>query len=416
MSIEAIILAVAVISAFYMAWNIGANDVANSMGTSVGSGALSLKHAVIAASIFNFAGAVLLGGNVTNTIRKGMIDPAIFIDTPFLLVYGMLAALIATGLWLQLATYYALPVSTTHSIVGAVIGIGIFVGGVDALNWGRISQIFVSWVVSPVTGGILAFLTFTLLKKKIIDTTSPLKNVKIYAPYMVFILISTLTLFLIYKGMKNIHLDISLDKAFLISSGAGALAFLICRVLVKRIKEDQRGNSDKEFQKMEKVFAYLQIMTAFYVAFAHGSNDVANAIAPLAAIVSVIQTNTVLMQVDVPLWILVLGGTGIAVGISTWGYKVMATIGKNITELTPSRGFSAEFGAATTILICTRLGLPISTTHTLVGAVIGVGLARGIASLNFRVVKNIVLSWLVTLPLTAVLSIIIFNILIVVFV
>ncbi len=416
MATETIILVVAISFGFYMAWNIGANDVANSMGTSVGSGALTLKQAVIAASIFNFAGAVLLGGNVTNTIRKGMINPDIFVHAPVLLALGMLAALIATGLWLQLATYYALPVSTTHSIVGAVIGIGLIVGGIDALNWGKVFQIFASWVVSPVTGGLISFIVFTFIKRKIIDTQFPMKNVKFYAPYLVFIVFISLTLSLIYKGMKNLYLNIPFSKALIISLGIGTFSFLVCNFLMKRIKEDQGNNPDKEFHGMEKIFGYLQIMTAFYVAFAHGANDVANSIGPLAAIVSVIQTKTVLMKVEVPFWILVLGGTGIAVGISTWGYKVMETIGKKITELTPSRGFSAEFGAATTVLICSKLGLPISTTHTLVGSVIGVGMARGIASLNFKVVKNIVSSWIITLPLTAILSIVIYKILVLLFI
>lgn len=412
MEMETIILGVAILFGFYMAWNIGANDVANSMGTSVGSGAFSLKHAVVAASIFNFAGAVLLGGNVTNTIRKGMINPDIFVNTPTLLVYGMLAALIATGLWLQLATYMALPVSTTHSIVGAVIGIGLIVGGIDALNWSKVFQIFASWLISPATGGLISFITFTFIKNKIIDTEFPLKNIKFYAPYLVFIVFTTLSLSLIYKGMKNLYLNIPFSKAFIISTGVGILSFLVCNILMKRIKEDQENNLDKEFHKMEKIFGYLQIMTACYVAFAHGANDVANSIGPLSAIVSVIQTKTVLMEVEVPFWVLALGGTGIAVGISTWGYKVMETIGKKITELTPSRGFSAEFGAATTVLICSRLGLPVSTTHTLVGSIIGVGMARGIASLNFKILKNIILSWFVTLPFTAILSIIIYKVLV----
>ena len=415
MTMEAIILVISIFFGFYMAWNIGANDVANSMGTSVGSGALSLKHAVIAASICNFAGAVLLGDNVTNTIRKGMINPDIFVHTPILLALGMLAALTATGLWLQLATYLALPVSTTHSIVGAVIGIGLIVGGTDALNWGKVFQIFTSWVVSPVTGGLISFITFTFIKGKIIDTQFPLKNIKFYAPFLVFAVFITLTLSLIYKGMKNLHLNIPFGKAFIISMGVGILSFLVCNILIARMRDDQGNNLDKEFHGMEKIFGYLQIMTAFYVAFAHGANDVANSIGPLSAIISIIQTKTVLMKVGVPFWVLALGGAGIATGISTWGYKVMETVGKKITELTPSRGFSAEFGAATTVLVCSRLGLPISTTHTLVGSVIGVGMARGIASLNFQVVKNIILSWFVTLPLTAILAIIIYKTLILLF-
>jgi PiT family inorganic phosphate transporter len=413
---ETIILVVAVSFGFYMAWNIGANDAANSMGTSVGSGALTLKQAVIAASIFSFVGAVLLGGDVTNTIRKGMIDPGIFADTPFYLIYGMLAALFATGLWLQLATYYGLPVSTTHSIVGAILGIGFTVGGLDALNIKKILQIFASWVVSPVSGGLIAFIVFTYIKKKIIDTKTPLHNVKTQAPYLAFSVFVILTLSLIYKGMKNLNLNVPFDKALVISIGAGILSFFICNMLTKKIKGDEKNGFKKEFHRMEKIFGYLQILTALYVALAFGANDVANAIGPLAAIVSAIQTKTVAMKIGVPIWVLALGGIGIAVGICTWGYKVIETTGKRITELTPSRGFSAEFGTATTVLGCSLLGLPVSTTHTLVGSIIGVGIARGIATLNFQVVKNIVLSWIITLPLTAILSIIIFKILVLLFI
>ena len=413
---ETIILVVAVSFGFYMAWNIGANDAANSMGTSVGSGALTLKQAVIAASIFSFVGAVLLGGDVTNTIRKGMIDPGIFADTPFYLIYGMLAALFATGLWLQLATYYGLPVSTTHSIVGAILGIGFTVGGLDALNIKKILQIFASWVVSPVSGGLIAFIVFTYIKKKIIDTKTPLHNVKTQAPYLAFSVFVILTLSLIYKGMKNLHLNVPFDKALVISIGAGILSFFICNMLTKKIKGDEKNGFKKEFHRMEKIFGYLQILTALYVALAFGANDVANAIGPLAAIVSAIQTKTVAMKIGVPIWVLALGGIGIAVGICTWGYKVIETTGKRITELTPSRGFSAEFGTATTVLGCSLMGLPVSTTHTLVGSIIGVGIARGIATLNFQVVKNIVLSWIITLPLTAILSIIIFKILVLLFI
>ncbi len=413
---ETIILVVAVSFGFYMAWNIGANDAANSMGTSVGSGALTLKQAVIAASIFSFVGAVLLGGDVTNTIRKGMIDPGIFGDTPFYLIYGMLSALFATGLWLQLATYYGLPVSTTHSIVGAILGIGFTVGGLDALNIKKILQIFASWVVSPVSGGLIAFIVFTYIKKKIIDTKTPLHNVKTQAPYLAFSVFVILTLSLIYKGMKNLHLNVPFDKALVISIGAGILSFFICNMLTKKIKGDEKNGFKKEFHRMEKIFGYLQILTALYVALAFGANDVANAIGPLAAIVSAIQTKTVAMKIGVPIWVLALGGIGIAVGICTWGYKVIETTGKRITELTPSRGFSAEFGTATTVLGCSLMGLPVSTTHTLVGSIIGVGIARGIATLNFQVVKNIFLSWIITLPLTAILSIIIFKILVLLFV
>jgi PiT family inorganic phosphate transporter len=301
--------------------------------------------------------------------------------------------------------------------VGAIIGIGFIVGGLDALNIKKILQIFASWVISPLSGGLIAFIVFTLIKKNIIDTTIPYKKVRRYSPYMVFIVFVVLTLSVIYKGMKNLHIDVPFEKALLISIGVGIFSILMCNFMLRKTYEIQKESGfEREFQSMEKIFGHLQVLTALSVALAFGANDVANSIGPLAAIVSVIQTKTVEMKVGVPIWILALGGIGIAIGICTWGYKVIETTGKKITELTPSRGFSAEFGTATTVLGCSFLGLPVSTTHTLVGSIIGVGMARGIATLNFQVLKNIVLSWFITLPFTAILSIIIYKILVLLFI
>ncbi len=393
-----------------MAWNIGANDVANAMGTSVGSGALSFKQAILCAGIFEFLGAVLVGAHVTSTIRKGILNPESFAGMPDDLAMGMLAALVASGIWLHLASHLGLPVSTTHSIIGGLVGFGLITTGLGSIEWGKVGQIVLSWVVSPLCGGLLAFIMFVFIRNKILDSHHPVTSLKKITPYLVFLVITTLFISFIYKGLKNLHLDLPFFQAFLVASLAGAIAAFGSKLITRNIAEtdDQKLN----LRKVEKVFGFLQIMTACYVAFAHGANDVANAIGPLAAIYSIAQSGgSVLMNVSVPLWMLFLGGIGIVIGLATFGYKVIRTIGTNITEITPSRGFSAEFGAATTVLICSKMGLPISTTHTLVGAVIGVGMARGMAALNLKIIRSIFSSWMITIPFTAILSMVCYKVL-----
>lgn len=402
---------ISIVAGFYMAWTIGANDVANAMGTSVGSGALTLKQAVLVAAIFEFAGAVLVGSHVTDTIRKGMVDPVIFTANPDVLMIGMLSALIASAIWLQLATHWGLPVSTTHSIVGAVVGFALVAVGTSAISWGKVSQIVGSWVISPVMGGVIACTMFIFIRNRVLDNQHPVAAVKKYAPYLVFVLFAILTLSLVYKGLKNLKLDLPLGQALGAALIVGFIASLIARFFFGKIKNSGNEGLTAELATVEGAFRKLQIITACYMAFAHGANDVANAIGPLAAIFSISTTHVVSMQVAVPIWILVLGGSGIIIGLATWGYKVIETIGKKITEMTPSRGFSAEFGAATTVLVCSKMGLPISTTHTLVGAVVGVGMARGIASLNLNIIRNIAYSWIITLPVAGVLSILFYELL-----
>ena len=420
---SSILLGLALIFGFYMAWNIGANDVANAMGTSVGSGALTLKRAVIVAGVLEFAGAFLVGSHVTETVRKGIVDTEIFMVDPTVYVLGMLAALLAAGVWLQIASYFGWPVSTTHSIVGAIIGFGLLVGGVQAVNWGKVFSIAASWIVSPLISGTISFFIFMLLRKKIFNAAAPVAAAKKLTPVLVFFVFAILTLVMVFKGLKNLHLHLSLFHALLVATAIGIVGALLSAFWVSRIKLNQdsiklqdskdsagikpaggshtRENVDRreyEHQGVEKIFIYLQILSACFVAFAHGANDVANAIGPLGAVVSVIRTGVVGMKATVPIWILALGGIGIVIGLATWGWRVIETVGKKITELTPSRGFSAEFGAAVTIVVASRLGLPISTTHTLVGAVMGVGLARGIAALNLNAIREIVLSWVITIP------------------
>jgi len=398
-----IMFIVAIVIGFYMAWNIGANDVANAMGTSVGSKALTVRRAIILAAVFELAGAILVGTSVTDTVRKGIIDPLQFSANPQLLVYGMMAALLASALWLNLASIFGQPVSTTHSIVGAVFGFGFVAGG--AVSWGMMGKIVSSWLISPIASGVLAFYLFRFVTKKILAAAEPNRAAIKYAPFFAGVVGFMLTLSFIYKGLKNLHLDLSFGNALLISLVVGLLMGLISRkIVIKEILTRNNSSMDQEFVAVERVFVYLQIITACYVAFAHGANDVANAVGPLAAIHSVLKTGVVTMTVGVPLWIVALGGVGIVVGLATYGKNVMNTIGKKITEITPSRGFCAEFAAATTVLICSKMGIPISTTHSLVGAVIGVGMARGIGGLNINVVKSIITSWVITVPITALLT------------
>lgn len=404
-----IIVILACVFGFFMAWGVGANDVANAMGTSVGSKALTLKQAILIAILFEFAGAYLAGGAVTATIRKGIIDPAMLSGTPELLVFGMLSALLAAGIWLLIATHYGWPVSTTHSIVGAIVGFAAVGISVDAVNWAKVAKIVASWVVSPVTAGFFAFFLFRSVQKLILDTEDPFKNAKRYVPMYIFLVGFIISMVTFTKGLKHIGLHLSFGNSALISIGFGVITMLMGIVMLKKVKVDAAADREYHFASVEKVFGVLMMFTACAMAFAHGSNDVANAVGPLAAIVGVVSSGGEVAQKSVmPVWILLLGGAGIVAGLVMYGHKVIATVGNNITELTPSRGFAATLAAAATVVVASGTGLPISTTHTLVGAVLGVGLARGLAALNLRVVGTIFVSWIITLPAGAGLAIMFF--------
>jgi len=394
-----------------MAWAIGANDVANAMGTSVGSGSLHLRGAIVVAGVMEFAGAFLAGGHVTKTVRKGMLDMDIVSAQPEVLLYGMLAALAAAATLLVIATYFGLPISTTHSIVGAIIGFGAVGLGVDAVNWGKVSQIVLSWGTSPLIGGVLGFAAFTLIRKLILDRENPLEAARRHGPFFfgfVFFILGLVTLF---KGLKNLKLDFSFGEALGLSLVLGLVGVAFGWLVLGRVYRQAVAAKDDETPLMsaERVFVILNILTAAAVCFAHGSNDVANSIGPLAAVAGVVKGGVAVKEAAVEPWMLALGGVGIVIGLGTWGYRVIETIGHKITQLTPSRGFSAELGAATTIVLASRMGIPVSTTHILVGAVLGVGLSRGIGALDLRVVGNILLSWVATLPLAAGLSILFFH-------
>lgn len=404
-----IIVILACVFGFFMAWGVGANDVANAMGTSVGSKALTLKQAILIAILFEFAGAYLAGGAVTATIRKGIIDPSLLSGTPELLVFGMLASLLAAGIWLLVATHFGWPVSTTHSIVGAIVGFAAVGISPEAVNWSKVTTIVASWVVSPVTAGVIAFFLFRSVQRLILDTQTPFENSKRYVPMYIFLVGFIISMVTFTKGLSHIGLHLSWGESALISIVIAFITMIIGIFMLRKIVVDAAADKRYHFASVEKVFGVLMMFTACAMAFAHGSNDVANAVGPLAAIVSVVNSGgEVLQKAAMPTWILLLGGAGIVAGLVMYGHKVIATVGNNITELTPSRGFAATLAAAATVVVASGTGLPISTTHTLVGAVLGVGLARGLAALNLRVVGTIFISWIVTLPAGAFLAIIFF--------
>lgn len=402
-----ILLVLAVIFGFLMAFGVGANDVANAMGTSVGSRAITIKQAIIIAVIFEFAGAWLAGGEVTSTIRKGIVDVAVFNKYPELLVYGMLASLLSAGVWLVIATFFGWPVSTTHAIVGAIVGFATVSLGFEAVQWDKIATISMSWIISPLMSGLLGFLLFKSIQKGIFNAKSPFVNAKKYLPIYAFLVGFIIAMVTLNKGLKHLGLDLSyVLSAFLsilIGIATGALASYLTRFI-------DASKEHNDFWNVEKTFSLLMVFTACAMAFAHGSNDVANAVGPLAAVADVLQNGKVSEKALMPSWILLLGGIGIVTGLALYGHKVIATVGTNVTELTPSRGFAATLATAAIVVFASGTGMPISTTHTLVGAILGVGIARGLTAINLKVIYKIITSWIITLPIGALFSIIFFYI------
>jgi inorganic phosphate transporter, PiT family len=398
-------LAIAVIFGLFMTWGIGANDVANALGTSVGSGAVTVRTAIVIAAVFEFFGAAAAGGNVTETIRKGIIDAAPVVHQPEILVFGMLAALLAAAIWLMIASLRGWPVSTTHSIVGALVGFGIAGIGIEAVNWGKIGQIVASWIISPLVGGVLAFILVISIQRLILRADKPLESAIRWVPAYAFLVGFVMALVTLFKGLKHLNLDFSVPMSFLLAAAFGLVVALFGRYAVKRVEIDPSADRSFQFTNVERIFAPLMIFTACAMAFAHGSNDVANGIGPLAAVLALVDSGGDVGQTSaLPFWVLVLGGGGIVLGLATYGYRVMQTIGSRITELTPSGGFCATMAAAATVVLASRTGMPVSTTHIAVGAVMGVGLARGFAALDLRVIGSIVVSWLVTLPVGGILA------------
>jgi PiT family inorganic phosphate transporter len=464
--------------AFYMLWNMGANDVANSMGTSIGSGAITLKQALLIAAVLEFLGAFLLGSNVSETIQNGIINPMAFSANPNVLVLGMLSALLSTAIWLQIATMCKWPVSTTHAIVGAVIGFGAVVSGIETVKWNVVGTIALSWVLSPSLSALAAYLLFAYIQRKILHAYNPLHATKRIAPIMVFLVLLAFVISTFADGLENFNFYPSIQLVLGMGTLIGLIGYFICRHACEKINADSKLNpvlaakqeeqlfnlnrsskhliraklastgkvntkigeaihlvddittevKDKskweshisaDYIAVEKIFGYLQVLSACFVAFAHGANDVANAIGPVSAIIEILKNpqnlSMLTNRIDIPVWLLLFGGAGIVIGLLTYGWRVIETIGSKITMLTPTRGFSAEFGASLTILIASKLGMPISTTHAIVGAVLGIGLARGISSLNFRLMRDIFLSWIITIPSAAVACVLIFYFLQLVF-
>ena len=407
-----IYLILAGVFGLFMAWGIGANDVANAMATSVGARVLTIRRAVLIAAVFEFSGAVLAGGEVTSTIRSGIIDVEVVAGDPQLLVLGMLAALLAAGVWLLIASRMGWPVSTTHSIVGAIIGFGIAGLGWHVVHWSNVGTIAASWVVSPLLSGTVAYLLFRSVQWLILDRPDPLKSAKRFVPLYIFLAGFIMSLMTMLKGLKHVGLEISAAEAYGWSAIIGLVLMLIGKAFISRVPYDPAADREFHYANVERVFAILMVVTACSMAFAHGSNDVANAVGPMAAIISVVQSGgQISAQSPLPSWVLLLGAVGIVIGLLTLGQRVIATVGREITQLTPSRGFACELAAAGTVVFASGLGLPISTTHSLVGAVLGVGMARGIAALNLNVVRTIFMSWIVTLPIGGVLAIVFFWIL-----
>ncbi|MEX0961745.1 MAG: inorganic phosphate transporter [Simkaniaceae bacterium] len=473
MSIEILLIVIVLLVGFYMAWNIGANDVSNAMGTSVGSGALTLTKAVFIAGILEFAGAYFLGSNVSETMQKGIVNPSVFSGDPNIFLYGMLSALLATAIWLQIASYFGWPVSTTHAIVGAILGFGVLIGGVHSVKWSIVGSIALSWILSPALSALISFFIFSILQRKILYAMNPIAATKRLIPLLIFLVFFTFSLMILSDSIRNVQMNLSSLNIFFLSlliAGTTSLCSMILirtlsvdesraqvpslrysqqavslnraakhldrvrlsasketRPLVSRLLDEVKGLASQlktqaesnphtsDYRVVERMFSFLQIISACFVAFAHGANDVANAIGPVAAIMDVVRHKQVALNTQIPTWLLAFGGFGIVVGLATWGWRVIETIGKKITELTPTRGFSAEFGAATTILLASKLGLPVSTTHCIVGAVLGVGLARGISALNIRMLRDIALSWVITIPSAALVCILLFHLIKVIF-
>ena len=399
----------AIVFGLYMTWGIGANDVANAMGTSVGSGAVTVKQAIMIAAVAEFAGAYLAGGGVASTISKGIVDTTVFEGHPELLVLGMLAALLSAGIWLMVASQRGWPVSTTHTIVGAVVGMAIAALGVDAVQWNKLGEIVASWFVSPVLGGIGALLLMLSIRKLILDAPDPVAQTRKWGPAYAFLVGWVISLVTLTKGLKHVDVHLTTTEANIVAAVFGVVLAIIGKLMMNRVKLDPTADRRFHYASVEKLFVPMMLFTGFAMAFAHGSNDVANGIGPMAAVIALIQSGgEIAAKSPVTPWMLLIGGIGIVIGLATYGYKVMQTIGTKITELTPTRGYCATISAAGVVVMASGFGLPVSTTHIAVGAVMGVGLARGIGAVDLRVIGNIVVSWFITVPVGAALAMLFF--------
>ena len=400
---------IAVLLGLYMTWGIGANDVANAMGTAVGAGGVSVKQTIVIAVVFEFLGAVLAGSHVTNTLQKDIIHVTSVLDKPEVLVFGMMSALLASSIWIMIASAFAWPVSITHTVIGAIVGFGLIGVGMDAIQWSMLGQILIAWILSPFFSGILAFFTMGIVNILIMERAHPDKKALRYAPSLVFVLVFSISMVAFFEGVEVLRISMSTLETIVISVLVGAAATMLARRWVAALTLEAYEERELKRSNVEMIFAPLMPFAAAAIAFSHGANDVANGMGPIALVIGIIQSKGDLSQLiagdaPLPFWILVLGGAGITLGLVTMGVRVMRTIGRKITELTPSRGFCATLASAVTVILATRVGFPVSTTQIAVGAVIGVGMYRSMDSVDFRVVGGIVTTWFVTFPASLILS------------
>ena len=395
----------AVIAGLLVAFSLGANDVANAMAPAVGAKAITIGQAVLIAAVLNCVGAIFMGSNVTSTICKGIVSPEA-ITSANILAVGMLAALLSTAAWVLVATFTELPVSSTHSLIGGLLGFGLIAGGIDVVQWGNVAKIALSWIVSPLFGGLLAFMIFVHIRRYVLVRKDVLGAAIFWAPIWGSLTIALVVLSFLYKTPYGASLNIPGPIGILGTLAITAVSTLFFR---RRIKKNL-DYSIRPNKSVEDIFRRLQIGTACYLAISHGANDVSNAIGPVAAIYAISKGNLT-ESGGIPFWIMAMGGAGIALGTFCLGHKVMHTMGKRITKLTNTRGFAVAFGAATTVLLASNLGMPISTTHAAVGAIVGVGVARGFSAVDFRVLYKIGIYWVLTLPIAAITCIIIYEIL-----
>lgn len=412
MDYSIIFLAVAVVLCFLMTWGVGANDLANVMSTTMGSKAVTVRQAMLIAVVFEFAGAFLGGNGVTETMRDGIINTSQLSNEPMIMIEGMLGVLFACTIWMNLASYLGVPVSITNALVGSMVGFGAVVLGPEAIHWNQVSRIAIGWITSPMISGITAFILFISIQQTIFVKKNPLAKAKIFIPIYLFLIGSILSFITVFKGLHHFGVHLNFKQNLAVTIGTSFFITIMGMVFIKRIPEHPKIRRRERFVQVEKYFAVLMAMTACAMAFAHGSNDVALAVGPLSIVYSlVMNSHEVIDANNYPAWIILLGCTGVVTGLLMYGRKVIETVGSAITALTPSRAFAATLAAATTVVFATSTGIPVSATQTLVGAVLGVGLARGIGALNLIVIRNIFMSWILTLPAASILTILSYKLL-----
>jgi PiT family inorganic phosphate transporter len=403
---------VAIVLCFFMTWGVGANDLANVMSTTMGSKAITVRQAMLIAVIFEFAGAFLGGTGVTETMRDGIINTSELMEQPLILIEGMLGVLMACTIWMNLASYLGVPVSITNALVGSIVGFGSMVLGLDAIHWNQVSHIAIGWITSPLISGVAAYALFISIQQSIFVKTDPLEKAKLYIPIYLFLVGSILSFITVFKGLKHFDIHLNFKQDIAVTLATSISITIIGMIFIKRIPEKEQLKRRERFLQVEKYFAVLMAMTACAMVFAHGSNDVALAVGPLTIVHSlVLQAHQPFGAANYPSWIILLGCFGVVTGLLMYGKKVIETVGSAITALTPSRAFAATLAAATTVVVATSLGIPVSATQTLVGAVLGVGLARGIGALNLIVIRNIFMSWILTLPVASILTILFYKLL-----